>query len=72
MKLSPQALEQINNSPVRLRLAIALGCTERWISALIKGNEPNNDLTKAAALQVIQNETGLEQSDILEETEVKA
>lgn len=66
MKLSTIALDQINKTPVRLKLALELGCTERWISRLIKENETDNDLTLASSLKVIREETGLSDDQILE------
>lgn len=66
MKLSTIALDQINKTPTRLKLALELGCTERWISRLIKDNETDGDLTKASAIRVIREETGLTDDQILE------
>lgn len=74
MKLSAVALDKINVTPTRLKLALELGCTERWISRLIKDNDPNNDLTLSSALRIIREETGLTDNEILEDetTAVKA
>lgn len=74
MKLSAVALDKINVTPTRLKLALELGCTERWISRLIKDNDPNNDLTLSSALRIIREETGLTDNEILEDetTTVKA
>jgi hypothetical protein len=69
MKLSAVALDKINKTPTRLKLALELGCTERWISRLIKDNDPNSDLTLSSALKIIREETGLSDDEILE-TEV--
>lgn len=66
MKLSMVALNKINITPTRLKLALELGCTERWISRLIKDNEPNSDLTLSSALKIIRDETGLSDEEILE------
>ena len=65
MILTETALSQINNQETRLRLGLALGFTEAWISALIKKNKVNGDLTTAAALRVIKEETGLTEDEIL-------
>lgn len=69
MRLSQKALQQINTTQVRLRLAMQFDCTERWISQLIKENQSDGDLTKASALQIIREQTGLTDADILEEGE---
>jgi len=70
MKLSTIALQNINKTPIRLKLALELGCTERWISRLIKDNETDSDLTKASAVRVIREETGMVDTDILEQEPV--
>lgn len=69
MKLSTVALSKINITPTRLKLALELGCTERWVSRLIKDNEPNSDLTLSSALKIIREETGLSDEEILESEE---
>jgi hypothetical protein len=66
MKLSKKALKQINTRPIRLKLAIALNRSERWIEMSVINNKPNGILTTAAAIQVIKEETGLSDSEILE------
>jgi hypothetical protein len=71
MKLTPLALRKIDTLETRLKLALLFKVTERRVSQLIKNNQDNGRLTTAAALQVITNETGLKQSQILEETKVK-
>lgn len=64
MKLSQKALKAINNPITRRRLMDALGCTEFTIARYIQKNSDN--LTKAAALQVIRDVTGLTDAEILE------
>ena len=64
MKLTQQALDAINNPVTRRRLMDVLGCTEFTISRYIQKNSDN--LTKAAAMQVIRELTGLPDSEILE------
>jgi transcriptional antiterminator len=64
MKLSQKALIAINTPVIRRRLMDALGCTEFTISRYIQKNSDN--LTKAAALKVIREVTGLSDSEILE------
>lgn len=66
MKLSQLALQKINTTQVRLRLAMQFDCTERWISQLIKENDTDGDLTKASALNIIREQTGLTDEEILE------
>lgn len=69
MKLTKLALERIATQQIRLKLAIALSCSEGTINRYIRNND--DDLTKAAALQVIRDETDLTDSEILESTEVE-
>ena len=64
MKLSQKALKAINNPPTRRRLMDVLGCTEFTIARYIQKNSDN--LTKAAAMQVIREVTGLPDRDILD------
>lgn len=69
MKLSQRAIEIIggkDQQPTRLKLALALGFSERWVERLIESNKPNSSLTTVAALEVITAETGLSQNDVLE------
>lgn len=67
MKLTEKALTKISEPKVRLSLAIGMGFTERWIQKLIDKNAQNGPLTTMAALKVIRKETGLKDSEILEE-----
>jgi transcriptional antiterminator len=67
MKLSQQALKAINNPVIRRRLMDALGCTEFTIARYIQKNSDN--LTKAAAMHVIREGTGLYDEQILEVTQ---
>lgn len=66
MKLTKLALQAIiQHSPgIKLKLALALGCSEGSINRYIRENDDN--LTKAAALEVIRKETGLTDDEILE------
>lgn len=68
MKLTKQAIQAINGR-VKLELALALGFTEAWTTALVKKNKDNGPLTTAKALQVISEKTGLLETEILEESE---
>ncbi|MBK7885529.1 MAG: hypothetical protein IPJ81_18320 [Chitinophagaceae bacterium] len=63
MKLTEAALAAINNKKTRLKLAIAMDLTEGSVIRLIKKNSEN--LTKAAAMEVIKEETGLSEEEIL-------
>lgn len=67
MKLTSKAREAINTRQTMLALALALGFTELWINKLISANKDNGPLTTAKSLQVIRQETGLADSEILEE-----
>lgn len=69
MKLTDKAIEVVKKPAVRRRLADALDCTDQTIIRYIKENEPNGDLTKAAALKTIAEETGLATDEILEDSE---
>lgn len=72
MKISKKALRLISgteNRPLRLRIALGLGFSERWIERLIEENKPNGKLTTAAAIQLIKEGTGLKDVEILDATE---
>ena len=64
MKLTQKALKAINNPVTRRRLMDVLCCTEFTISRYIQKNSDN--LTKAAAMQVIREATGLTDEEILQ------
>lgn len=67
MKLSNQAIEKLKGSrESRLRLCSKLGFTEVWIDKLIGKNKTNGPLTTVSALEVIREETALQDSEILE------
>lgn len=78
MKLSQTAIRKINDDnkekalTTRLKLALALKVTERWIDKSIKENNYNGPLTKGAALKVIQEQTGLSFDQILAGETVKS
>lgn len=71
MKLSKKALRVIDKAETRLRLALGLSFSETWVRSLIADNKENGPLTTAKALQVIRQETGLTDAEILEESEIK-
>lgn len=64
MILTKTALKAINNQRTRLSLALALDVTEQTIIRYITDNHDN--LTKAAALKVIEAETGLKGDELLQ------
>lgn len=64
MKLKTEVLELIKEPRIRVLLQLALDVTEQTIIRYIKVN--SDDLTKAAALRVIKEETGLPEDEILE------
>lgn len=70
MKLTQQVIERIKQPQVRRELTVALKCTDQTIIRHIKGNEDNGELTKAAALKVIREVTGLTDQEILETEEM--
>jgi hypothetical protein len=53
---------------IRFRLALALSFTDVWIQRCIKANKDNGPLTTFKALNIIQNELGFPQEEILEES----
>lgn len=70
MKLTKKAIKAIDTQDIRLKLALALGCSVDTIRRYIKAN--SDDLTKAAALVVIRAETKLKDDQILQQEVVKA
>lgn len=70
MKLSKKAIKAIDKAEIRLKLALGLSFSETWIRSLIADNRNNGPLTTYKALEVIREETKLEDSEILE-SEVK-
>jgi hypothetical protein len=65
MKLTKKALKKLTGQRTLSRLALALETSEMSVRRYIKSNHPN--LTRASALQVIREETGLSDSEILEQ-----
>jgi transcriptional antiterminator len=63
-KLSQKALKTINTPITRRRLMDALGCTEFTIARYIQKNSDN--LTKAAAMEIIREVTSMADDEILE------
>ena len=73
MKLTKKAIRRIKDRGISLKLALALNFSEQWVLNLIEANKPNGPLTTIGVLRVIREETGLPDSELLEEEEpVKA
>lgn len=68
--ITQAALKKINTVSTRLKIAVALSVSEQTIIRYITENHEN--LTKAAALKVIRETTGLNDSEILEDSKVIA
>ena len=67
MRIKAEALTAIHIPHIRNKLATALNCTDQTIMRHIKENFSNGLLTTAKALQIIREETGLTDIEILEE-----
>lgn len=72
MILTKKTIKKINVTKTRLSLAMAMGFTEQWIIRLIDTNRVNGPLTTARALQIIKEQTGLTENEILEEEKIPA
>jgi hypothetical protein len=70
MKLSEKALHAMTVR-ARNRIALELDCSVPTVDRWIKENEDNGDLTKALAVQIISEETGISPEEILEESDIK-
>jgi hypothetical protein len=66
LQLTKTALKAIQSCApgIKLRLALALRCSEGSINRYLRENDDN--LTKAAALQVLREVTGLSDKHLLE------
>lgn len=74
MKLSKAAIEAIQNKErlrLRNRLSLELDVHSATVERWARENNDDSDLTKATALQIISDETGLTQSEILVEEVTK-
>ncbi len=68
MKLTNKAIDNIyENRDLRFELAMELDRSEESIRKYARDNEDNGDLTKAAAIKIISEKTGLKTEEILEE-----
>lgn len=73
MRLTKTAILSLKGTNVVFKetLAEALGSSLNSMYRWISENEDNGPLTKAKAIQMIREETGLEDSQILEEDTIK-
>lgn len=71
MKLSKKAVRKISNPHAIGQLMIGLDFTELWIKRLIDQNKINGPLTTYRALEIIKQETGLTDDEILQRPVVK-
>ena len=71
MKLSKKAVRKISNPHAIGQLMIGLEFTELWIKRLIDQNKMNGPLTTYRALEIIKQETGLTDDEILTRPVVK-
>jgi 4-hydroxy-3-methylbut-2-en-1-yl diphosphate synthase IspG/GcpE len=69
MRIKNQVLDLINTLPMRMRIGVALGKSEQQVKRYIDQN--SDDLTKAAAMEVIRKFTGLGDNEILESNTVE-
>jgi hypothetical protein len=72
MKIKQEVLDLINNPMARNRIGLALGNGEQAVAVACRQNSINGPLTKAAAIKVIREETGLTDSEILEDVPEEA
>lgn len=72
MILTKKTIKKINELKPRLSIALALGFSEQWVVRLIDMNKENGPLTTVKALQVIREQTGFKDSEILEEQKIAA
>lgn len=70
MKLTDDAIKAMTLR-ARNRIAIELDCSVQTVDRWIKENEDNGNMTKTLVVQIISEETGLNQDQILEESDVK-
>lgn len=67
-QLTPKALiaiDKARSAGIIRGLANALKCSDNTINRHIRDNEPNGDLTKKIAVEVIRKNTGLKEAEIL-------
>lgn len=66
MKLTQKAIQKILEGNTRAFLCTGLDCTYHTLQRWIRDNEADGKLTTASALKIIEKETGLKQSQILQ------
>lgn len=71
MKLTKKAIKAMTTK-AKTRIALEFNCSAYTVERWIKDNEPNGDLTKSKAVEIISEETELEVSEILEAEKVGA
>lgn len=67
MILTQSAIAKIKTPDIRRELTNTLRCTDQTIIRYINKNEDNGPLTTVGALNTIKEQTGLTDSEILEE-----
>lgn len=65
MKISEEAINAINNTTVRLKIAAALGVGENSVRNYINDNEEDGELTKLKVLNIIREATGMNNKQII-------
>lgn len=71
MIITYKALKSINsNTSAKTRLASELSISIHTVERWIKDNKSNGGLTKTRAVQIIAEETGLSNQEVLEENNV--
>jgi hypothetical protein len=69
MVLSEEVIQSITPE-IRLKLALALGFREHYITTLIKKNQVNGKLTTFKAMQVLRRELKLSDREILTDEKI--
>lgn len=67
MRLKAIAIKSITTR-TKNRLALELDCSVHTVERWITDNEDNGNLTKSKSIEIISEETGLKESEILEES----
>ena len=70
MKLSEKAIKSLTVR-ARNRIALEMDCSVPSVDRWIKENEDNGNMTKAGVIKIISEETGLNESEILEQESEK-
>ena len=72
MKIKQSVLDLIDTPKVRTLIAVELGCGEQAVAVQLRENKPFGRLTNQDALFAISKVSGIDRSEILEETEETA